>query len=365
MSFLMTQNQHQNTTLKASKDIKDIKNFKNIKMDPPTASLLEIPLELRLMITLEVFRSAEAYVRFDYVDIIHKTENTSLVRTCRKLYEETLPQLAPNILLHFNSVYSLLTTLMTFSSIIENVRHIRIVPRTARIPYEYTHGYRTLMMIDLEGALSILTGLKLDVLTVEDQFHSKEWPTELTCCDEARDGEVHGLTSTSGWKKLRYISPTTEFVGCRWSTRILNDSIHDARNEDPLEEDGNTAHVRMYIANEKSMAGWSENVSTRSEWKRIPHNEQPDWRWLDDRELMLEATRRTGENYVQDSSHVPGQISSALKDMGWFQMTEVEKLKAITTDCDALWVYEAYLSRCPLLKKLRMRFQKWIHDIRR
>lgn len=71
-------------------------------------------------------------------------QNTSILRTCRQLYSEAGPLLAPNILLEFSSTSTMLDTLTTLPpSIIENLRHMRLESDPFPLCRDDNRGYTT------------------------------------------------------------------------------------------------------------------------------------------------------------------------------------------------------------------------------
>jgi hypothetical protein len=63
------------------------------------------------------------------------SQNTSILRTCRQIYNNAAPLLAPNILLNFASTAIMLDTLSNLpSSVIKSLR----TSASNRIPFQYT-----------------------------------------------------------------------------------------------------------------------------------------------------------------------------------------------------------------------------------
>jgi hypothetical protein len=264
------------------------------------------------------------------------TQNTSILRTCRQLYKDAAPLLAPNIHLHFATTAIMLDTLTTLpSSIIEKLRHMRV--KAYPFPLRCDPGYYT--TFNMSSTLPMFPGLQLDVLTVEDVYHDPGVNDGWGDCGTY--WEVETLLEQDGWKELRFITPTTEFITSANDHRNARVAQPTGWTKKLKERDGETssAEVKMYVANEKSIAGLAENYLTRSSWDAIPGHTfprppPPDWdsfhgvgwgHWVDSREVMIVAKRRAGAKYVQDGRSINVKIKRLIDTMSWPELKKSGK----------------------------------------
>lgn len=351
-----------------------------------TNTLLTIPVELRELILKALFRSTTVYHGFEYChdeaserissepledataenthsesceemapesasvecsdkstsdDVDTKppnhvfTQNTSILRTCRQLYNEAGPLLTPNILLHFASTATMLDTMTTLPpSTIESLRYMRL--KSYPFPLRCDDHYYT--TFNMSSTLPMFPGLQLDVLTVEDCFHDPGVNDGWGDCGTYYD--IGSLLREDGWKELHYITPTTEFMTSQ------NDAYKDrvaqptGWNKMLREKDGETsgAGVRMYIANQKSLAGLAEDPFTRSLWEAVPGHLLPPppppdlgsfeggWgNWVDSREVVIVAKRGAGAKHIQDGRSMRDKIKRLLDQMSWAELKKSGK----------------------------------------
>jgi hypothetical protein len=253
-----------------------------------------------------------------------QNQNTSILRTCRQLYNEAGPLLAPNILLEFSSTSTMLDTLTTLPpSIIESLRYMRLESDPFSLYCDDDRSYTTFHMAH---TLPMFPGLQLDVLTVADGYHFSGLVNDpWGACGTYYD--IQTLLEADGWKELHYIIPTIEFMTSyhdEWS-RVAQPAGWDKKLR---EKDGETsgAEVRMYVADQKSSAGSAEPPFTRSSWEAVPGYllpppAAPDW----DREVIIIAKRGAGAKYVQDSSMMRDRIRRLLDKMSWAELKKSDK----------------------------------------
>jgi hypothetical protein len=319
-------------------------------------TLLTVPLEVREMILKELFRSMTVYHSdppdptlenansefneetapdgtsinsSDRSTSEHSStessnsswnQNTSILRTCRQLYNEAGHLLAPNILLEFSSTSTMLDTLTTLPpSVIENLRHMRLMSEPFPLYRDDRIGYTTFSMAH---TLPMFPGLQLDVLTVEDCYHfSGSKNDQRGACGTYYD--IQTALEADGWKELHYVIPTTEFMTSdqdEFRTRVAQPAGWDKKLR---EKDGETsgAEVRMYVADHKSSAGLAEDPFTRSPWEAVPGHllpPPPTFEW--DREVIVIAKRGAGAKYVQDGSMMRDHIRRLLDKMSWAEL---------------------------------------------
>jgi hypothetical protein len=253
-------------------------------------------------------------------------QNTSILRTCRQLYNEARPLLAPNILLGFCSTSTMLDTLTTLPpSIIENLRHMRL--ESDPFPLYRDDNPFSYITYSPAHTLPMFPGLQLDVLTVGDCYHFSGHVNDAGgACGTYYD--IQTMLEADGWKELRYIIPTTEFMTSHedeYRSRVAQPAGWDKKLR---EKDGETsgAEVRMYVAGQMSLAGSTEPPFTRSSWEAVPGHllplpPLPDW----DREVIVIAKRGAGAKYVQDGSTMREHIRRLLDKMSWAELKKSGK----------------------------------------
>lgn len=116
------------------------------------------------MILSCLFKSTVVYYGPDY----SSTENTSILRTCRQIYREGQPLLAPNVLLKFHSAERMVDCLTAISS--ETLQQLRTISVKAFPLPTRTKG-SSFTTYQLAAFLPLFQGLQLDVLEVLDCYH--------------------------------------------------------------------------------------------------------------------------------------------------------------------------------------------------
>jgi hypothetical protein len=213
-------------------------------------NLLTIPVELREMIYASLFSSYTIRRGFKPSSTAGVEEDSSnrigLLLTCRQIFAEAWRHLPLNCTLHFRGTENLLETLLSIDqSILTRIRNVRV--RAFPFPL-YTSGqaeyYPTYYAAN---ALSLLPGLSLDTLVVEDCWHGfgmgDGWRDVTTYFD------IETLLNSDAWKELTYITPCTDFLSSGYDHRRKRVTQPD--NWDALlkERDGqeSDAEVQMYI----------------------------------------------------------------------------------------------------------------------
>jgi len=98
---------------------------------------------------------------------------TSIFRTCRQLHSVARPLLAPSSLLHSASTSTMLDTVTTLArSISENLQHMRL--KACPFPIVSNENHTT--TFEMASTLTMMPGLQLDILIVEDAFHNQPKP---------------------------------------------------------------------------------------------------------------------------------------------------------------------------------------------
>ncbi|KAJ4371565.1 hypothetical protein N0V83_004784 [Neocucurbitaria cava] len=218
------------------------------KMDAP--NLLTIPVELRELIYGFLFSGYNIRHGFKSSHIPDdKSESSNriaLLLTCRQVFAEAWRHLPLNCTLHFRGTENLLDTLLSVDqSVITRIRHIRVrafpFPLYASGRAEYYPTYYA------ANALTLLPGLCLDTLVVEDCWHGfgmgDGWRDVTTYFD------IETLLKSAAWKELTYITPCTDFIASGYDHRRKRLAQPETWDEMIKESDGaeSGATVKMFI----------------------------------------------------------------------------------------------------------------------
>ncbi|KAF1977511.1 hypothetical protein BU23DRAFT_453038 [Bimuria novae-zelandiae CBS 107.79] len=228
------------------------------------ATLLSLPLELREIIYEEVFSSFTVRHGFR----TSSSNRTALFQTCKQIHREAWRHLPLNARFHFRGTETMLDTLMSVDqAVVTRIRHIRIksfpfpLYNSGRPDYYPTYNFC--------NALSLLPGLHLEQLVVEDSFHGfglvDTWRDVVTYFD------IESLLKCDAWKELVYITPNTDFLTSGYDHRKKR--VAQPENWDALlkERDGEAsgADVQMWIAAESSNGTAKESAEPRL-WSAQP-----------------------------------------------------------------------------------------------
>lgn len=223
-------------------------NTSGYRMDPP--NLLTIPAELRELIYGFLFSSYTIRRGFTQAtstsDKLESSHRLALLLTCRQVFAEAWRHLPLNCTLHFRGTENLLETMLSVDQcVITRVRHIRLrafpFPLYASGTPEYYPIYYA------ANALTLLPGLNLDTLVVEDCWHNfgmgDGWRDVTTYFD------IESLLKCDAWKELTYITPCTDFIASGYDHRRKRVAQPEAWDELIKERDGDNsgASVAMYI----------------------------------------------------------------------------------------------------------------------
>ncbi|KAF2628677.1 hypothetical protein BU25DRAFT_29517 [Macroventuria anomochaeta] len=251
-----------------------------------TPNFLTIPVELRELIYVFLFSS---------YTIVHglrgpskpAQESTSspraaLLLTCRQIHAEAWRHLPLNATLHFRSTEDLLRTLLSVDqSVITRLRHIRVrafpFPLYANDKPEYYPTYY------FANALSLLPGLCLDELEVDDCWHGygqgDGWRDVTTYMD------IEALLKSDAWKRLTYITPCTDFIASGYDHRRKRQQQPETWDALLKERDGEAfgASVQMRIVPTKQAEARDEERTEdgrkMQEWSARPgHEIIQNWR---------------------------------------------------------------------------------------
>ncbi|KAF2036710.1 alpha/beta-hydrolase [Setomelanomma holmii] len=252
----------------------------------PGPSLLALPLELRELIYQFLFSSYTVRHGFKHVSIPSSTEETSnriaILLSCRQIFAEAWRHLPLNCTLHFRGTENLLETLLSVDqSIVTRIRHVRVrafpFPLYASGRADYYPTYY------VANAFSLLPGLCLDTLVVEDCWHGfgmgDGWRDVVTYFD------IEALLKSDGWRELTYITPCTDFLASGYDHRRKR--LKQPENWDALvkERDGEEsgAEVQMMIVPFKQDKATgdekTEDGRIMQPWTAVPgHEVIENWR---------------------------------------------------------------------------------------
>jgi hypothetical protein len=215
-----------------------------------TAKLLSLPVELRELIYGFLFSSFTIRHGFKHASIPSSPDiannRTALLLTCRQIFAEAWRHLPLNCTLQFRGTENLLGTLLSVDqSIVTRIRHIRVrafpFPLYASGRSDYYPTYYA------ANALTLLPGLCLDTLVVEDCWHGfglgDGWRDVTTYFD------IENLLKSSAWKQLTYITPCTDFLASGYDHRRKRVAQPENWNDLLKERDGEDsgAQVQMMI----------------------------------------------------------------------------------------------------------------------
>ncbi|CAI6320779.1 unnamed protein product [Periconia digitata] len=207
------------------------------------ASFLSIPVELRELIYGHVFSSITIRHGFGTTA---PSNRIALLQTCKQIHCEAWRHLPMNANFEFRGPESMLNTLLgAGQAVITRVRRIRV----KAFPFPlYANGcanyYPTYYF---HNALTLLPGLHLDRLVVEDSFHGfgllDGWRDVVTYFD------IEGLLKSDAWKELEYITPNTDFIASGYDHRRKRLAQPESWDALLKERDGEAsgAAVEMWI----------------------------------------------------------------------------------------------------------------------
>lgn len=236
-------------------------------------SLLSLPLELRELIYSHVFSSYTVSHGYGTTS----SNRTALLQTCKRIHHEAWRHLPLNIRFQFRGTETMLETLLSVDqAVVTRLRHIRV--KAYPFPL-YTSGrpdYSPLYFF--HNALSLLPGLNLKQLIIEDSFHGfglgDPWRDVVTYFD------IESLIKCDAWKELIYITPNTDFIASGYDhrrKRVAQPEGWDALIKERDGEDSG-AVVQMWITPQSSMVDNESGAKPRP-WSAKPgHEVIENWR---------------------------------------------------------------------------------------
>lgn len=240
-------------------------------------SFFSLPLELREAVYGHLFASITAKHGFNTSSA--SDQRTAILRTNKQIHHEAWRHLPLNIRMHFRGTETMLATLLSVDqSVITRLRHIRV--KAFPFPLYASGRPQYYPIFYFHNALSMLPGLCLDQLTVEDSFHGfglgEGWRDVVTYCD------IESLLSCDAWKELIYITPNTDFLASGYDHRKKRQAQPGNWNTMLTERDGegSGARVEMWITTEPGTGTGEERlVSEPRPWSAIPgHEVAENWR---------------------------------------------------------------------------------------
>ena len=258
-------------------------NNTNNTMGAPT--LLTIPVELRELIYEFLFSSYTVQRGFKHTgkpgNAPESSNRIAILLTCRQILAEANRHLPLNCTLHFRGTENLLETLLSVDqSVVTRLRHIRV--RAFPFPLYTSGGSQYYPTYYAAHALTLLPGLCLETLVVEDCWHAfgmgDGWRDITTYFD------IEALLRSDAWKHLTYITPCTDFIASGYDhrrKRSAQPETWDALKERDGEDFG--AEVQMYIVPYKQEHATgnerTEDGRIMQPWQAKPgHEVNENWR---------------------------------------------------------------------------------------
>ncbi|KZM24264.1 hypothetical protein ST47_g4632 [Ascochyta rabiei] len=293
-----------------------------------TPNLLTIPVELRELIYGFLFSSYTVLRGFQHTSKPEAQSSSSpraaLLLTCRQIHAEAWRHLPLNCTLHFRDTENILDTLLSVSqSVVTRLRYLRVRAFPFPLYADDKAGYYPTYYF--ANALSLLPGLCLDVLEVEDCWHGcgqgDGWRDVTTYMD------IEALLKCDAWRKLVYTTPCTDFIASGYDHRQKRQQ--QPENWDALlkarDGEASGANVQMWIVPTKQGDARDEDRTEDGrkmhEWSARPgHEIIQNWRLAGPEqslkgEVRIVATRGKRARAVQ---------LGLQEKMGWRDLKEQE-----------------------------------------
>ncbi|EOA91963.1 hypothetical protein ACJQWK_04050 [Exserohilum turcicum] len=249
-------------------------------------NLLTIPVELRELIYGFLFSSYTIRHGFKHPRAPSTDDEslnrTSLLLTCRQISIEASRHLPLNCTIHFRGTENLLETLLSIDqSVLTRLRHIRV--RAYPFPLYPAQTTQYYPAYYAANALTLLPGLCLDTLVVEDCWHGfgmgDGWRDVTTYFD------IESLLNSDAWRELTYITPCTDFIASGYDHRSKRSAQPETWDALIKERDGAEygAEVKMFIVpyDQTTATGSARTPDGRimQPWAAKPGNEViQNWR---------------------------------------------------------------------------------------
>ncbi|KAF1950973.1 hypothetical protein CC80DRAFT_425757 [Byssothecium circinans] len=261
--------------------------------------LFSLPLELRELIYGHVFSSLT--VKHGFKPTRTSSNRTALLQTCKQIHHEAWRHLPLNVRFEFRGTEWMLDTLLNVGqSVITRVRFIRV--RAFPFPLYQNHRSEFYTTYFFNNALSLLPGLHLDQLIVEDSFHGfglvDGWRDVVTYFD------IESLLMSDAWKELIYITPNTDFIASGYDHRRKRLAQPETWDTLLKKRDGDEsgAQVEMWIT---PFPRNNETTSFPRPWSARPgHEVIENWRLSTPEqelrgEVKITARRGNRATYIQ------------------------------------------------------------------
>jgi hypothetical protein len=242
------------------------------------------------------------------------------------------------------------TLLGVDQKIVTRVRYIRVKAFT--FPLYNTGRSDYYSTFYLSNAFSLLPGLHLEQLTVEDAFHGfglvDGWRDVVTYFD------FEALLTSDAWKELVYITPNTDFLASGYDHRRKRLAQPENWNTLLQERDGETsgAEVKMFIKPDLKRSEAPREVPLQP-WSAKPgHEVIENWRIAGpDQDLKgqvtIKARRGRRARYVQTGLSEKKTWKELKDKAGGFRPTDWTPYYNDTADAIG-WIYGGWGRRMQL-----------------
>lgn len=236
-------------------------------------TLFSLPVEIRELIYGHLFSSYTVRHGFDSTS----SNRTALLKTCKQIHHEAWRHLPLNVRFHFRGTETMLDTLLSVDqAVITRIRYIQVRAFTFPLYMNGRADYYTTYYF--HNALSLLPGLHLEQLVVEDSFHGfglvEGWRDVVTYFD------IENLLKSDAWKEFVYITPNTDFIASGYDHRRKR--VAQPENWDTLlkEKDGKDsgAEVQMWITPQGNSSDAEENPRPQLWSAKAGHEVIENWR---------------------------------------------------------------------------------------
>lgn len=184
------------------------------------SKLMQLPQEIRDQIYEHLFCSTRfasgerttGRIESQRIVSAHRGKALSILRTCRRIHLEVGREWLHQVLFHFEDPEAMLQKLANISeSLRGEIRHVRVSGQPLMLSFKEDDIHHRTAQV-----LKLLPGLKLDVLTILG--------------DKQPDVSYQTLNMlirhSNGWKELRYISHSSEFLGFKDELMLFLPSNH-------------------------------------------------------------------------------------------------------------------------------------------
>ncbi|MCJ1403337.1 Polynucleotide 5'-hydroxyl-kinase grc3 [Xylographa trunciseda] len=266
---------------------------------------------------------------------------------------------------HFRGTSDLIGFFSQLTKIqLSQIRHVRV--KGFPLSLFASESARFFTTYDFVEALHMFPGLQLDTLTVEDPFHDEGEVDGFG--DPGAYYNVSALIGSDGWKELRYLSRTTEFLEWGdyttdygeykrdlqpggwtkqleardgkdsgagvWLRRASEEGVKGAAEDDSASESWNQEHDGVAATSEGDKSTREKEEQARgATYKSFPHMLMATKAEHSlEKEVMVVARRGTGARYVQDGTGLSSGLKKILGELSWAEIEEKELWVDTETD---------------------------------